>query len=158
MAELNGRSIVFALSNPTSKSERSAEDAYRLTDGRALFASGSPFEPVFIDGKKFIPSQGNNAYIFPGLGLGILASASRRVTSGMLLAAARVLASELSKTDLEEGRIYPPLARIREVSLRIAAAVAAIAHDQGLAATPKPADPASFIRAQVFEPSYRNYV
>ncbi|MGA8477130.1 MAG: malic enzyme-like NAD(P)-binding protein [Chthoniobacterales bacterium] len=113
---------------------------------------------MFIDGKKFIPSRGNNAYIFPGLGLGILASASRRVTSGMLLAAARVLASELSETDLEEGRIYPPLARIREVCLKIAAAVAAIAYDQGLAATPKPADLASFIRAQVFEPSYRNYV
>ena len=158
MAELNERPIVFALSNPTSKSECSAEDAYRLTDGRAVFASGSPFDPVFIDGKKFIPSQGNNAYIFPGLGLGILASASRRVTSGMLLAAARVLASELSETDLEEGRIYPPLARIREVSLKIAAAVAAIAYDQGLAATPKPADLASFIRAQVFEPNYRNYV
>ncbi len=78
---------------------------------------------MFIDGKKFIPSRGNNAYIFPGLGLGILASASRRVTSGMLLAAARVLASELSETDLEEGRIYPSLALIREVSLKIAAAV-----------------------------------
>lgn len=158
MAELNERPIVFALSNPTSKSECNAEDAYRLTDGRAVFASGSPFGPVFVGGKKFIPSQGNNAYIFPGLGLGIVASGSRRVTNGMLLAAARVLASELFERDLDEGRIYPPLARIREVSLKIATAVAAIAYDQGLAATPKPADLESFIRAQVFEPNYRNYV
>jgi malate dehydrogenase (oxaloacetate-decarboxylating)(NADP+) len=158
MAELNERPIVFALSNPTSKSECNAEDAYRLTDGRAVFASGSPFDPIFIDGKKFIPSQGNNAYIFPGLGLGIVASGSRRVTNGMLIAAARALASELSETDLDEGRIYPPLTRIREVSVRIAMAVATVAYNHGLAATPQPADLESFIRAQVFEPNYRNYV
>jgi Malic enzyme, NAD binding domain len=133
------------------------EDAYRLTEGRAVFASGSPFDPVFVDGRKFIPSQGNNAYIFPGLGLGIVASGSRRVTNGMLLAAAGVLASELSETDLNEGRIYPPVARIREVSIKIATAVASVAYNQGLAATAEPAGLESYIRAQVFEPNYRNY-
>jgi malate dehydrogenase (oxaloacetate-decarboxylating)(NADP+) len=158
MAKLNQKPIVFALSNPTSKCECTAEDAYRVTDGRAVFASGSPFDPVFIDGQKCIPSQGNNAYIFPGLGLGIVASGSRRLTNGMLLAAARALAKELSEIDLDEGRIYPPLARIREVSLKIATVVATVAYDHGLAAIPKPADLESHIRAQVFEPNYRNYV
>lgn len=158
MAKLNEQPIIFVLSNPASKSECKAEDAYRLTGGRAVFASGSSFESVFVDGRKFIPSQANNAYIFPGLGLGIIATGSRRVTNGMLLAAAGALANELSKTDLDEGRIYAPLARIREVSVKVAISVAAVAYNQGVARTPRPADLASYIRAQVLEPNYRNYV
>jgi malate dehydrogenase (oxaloacetate-decarboxylating)(NADP+) len=158
MAKLNERPIVFALSNPTSKSECTAEDAYRLTEGRAVFASGSPFDPVFVDGKKFIPSQCNNSYVFPGVGLGIVATASRRVTNEMLLAAAGALVNELSETESGEGRIYPSLTRIRAASVKIAMAVATVAYDQGLAATPKPADLESYIRAQMFEPNYRDYV
>ena len=157
MGKLNEKPIIFALSNPTSKSECTAEAAYRLTNGRAIFASGSPFSPVAVDGKRLIPSQCNNVYIFPGLGLGIVASQSRRVTGAMLLVAARSLAAEVTAADLAEGRIYPPLARIREVSLKIALAVANIAYDQKLTLAPRPTDLEAHIRAQVFVPSYPTY-
>jgi malate dehydrogenase (oxaloacetate-decarboxylating)(NADP+) len=158
MGEINQRPVIFALSNPTSKSECTAEAAYQCTGGRAIFACGSPFEPVVIDGEKLIPSQGNNAYIFPGLGLGIVASQSRRVTDDTLLAAARALAAEVTKDDLAEGRIYPALGRIREVSVKIAMAVANVVYGQGLTDAPRPLDLESHIRAQIFTPHYTSYV
>lgn len=157
MGGTNERPIIFALSNPTSKSECTAEAAYRCTGGRAIFASGSPFDPIVIDGRKLVPSQGNNVYIFPGLGLGTVAAESRRVTDAMLLAAARTLAGEVSKSDLAEGRIYPRLARIRQVSVKIAVAVAKAAYDQGLTAQREPLDLEAYIRDQMYIPTYTDY-
>ncbi len=133
MSEINARPLVFALSNPTAKAECTAQQAYDWSDGRAIFASGSPFDPVQRGHDLLVPGQGNNAYIFPGVGLGAIASGATRVTDEMFLAAARVLAEQVTEEDLALGRVYPALDHIREVSARIAAEVAAIAYQRGLA-------------------------
>jgi malate dehydrogenase (oxaloacetate-decarboxylating)(NADP+) len=154
MAEINKQPIVFALSNPTSQAECSAEEAYRHTGGRALFACGSPYDPVTIDGKTFVPRQGNNSYIFPGVGLGAIASATRLVTDEMFMAAAHTLAEMVSDADLKQGSLYPALPRIREVSARIATAVAAVAYQRGLATGPTPNDLRALVQSQMYDPRY----
>lgn len=158
MAELNKRPIVFALSNPTSQAECSAEEAYTFTGGRAIYASGSPFDPVVFGGKRFVPGQGNNAYIFPGVGLGVVASGAKHVTDTMFSAAAKTLAGEVSESDLAQGSIYPPLSRIREVSKQIAAAVAEVAFEEGLAEVRRPVDMLDYVASLMYEPSYPTYV
>ncbi|MBZ5498072.1 MAG: NAD-dependent malic enzyme [Acidobacteriia bacterium] len=122
MAKINERPIVFPLSNPTSKAECTAGDAMRWSDGRAIVATGSPFDPVVIGGKRFRIGQCNNAFIFPGIGLGLTASRARRTTDGMFLEAARALASKVTSKDLDESAVYPELPRIRECSLGVACA------------------------------------
>ncbi|MGY8679470.1 NAD-dependent malic enzyme [Bradyrhizobium sp. UFLA05-153] len=154
IAKLNAHPIVFALSNPTSKAECSAEDAYRYTEGRALFACGSPYDPVTLNGRTFVPRQGNNSYIFPGVGLGVIASRSRLVTDEMFMAAAHSLADCVGKDDLDQGSLYPALPRIREVSAKIAAAVAQVAYQRGLADGPAPNDVMGLVRSQMYEPHY----
>ena len=158
MARINKRPIVFALSNPTSQSECTAEEAYRYTDKRAVFASGSQFPPVVMDGQTFVPGQANNSYIFPGVGLGILASEASRVTDEMFAAAAKALDEQVSEEDFKLGRIYPSLSRIREVSVNIALAVAKVAFARGLTALPKPADLPGLIKSKMYDPTYQEYV
>lgn len=158
LARANQRPIVFALSNPTSKSECTAEEAYTWTDGRAIFACGSPFGPVTVAGRTHVPGQGNNVYIFPGIGLAISACGITRVTDEMFCVAARVLAEATSPHDLEQGSVYPPLRQIREVSAVIAVAVAEVAYQRGLALGPEPENLSAYVRSQMYEPNYPNYV
>jgi malate dehydrogenase (oxaloacetate-decarboxylating)(NADP+) len=158
MTKLNPRPIIFALSNPTSKAECTAEQAYTWSGGRAIFASGSPFAPVEFNGQRHVPGQGNNIYIFPGVGLGALVSEAREVTDSMFLTAARTLANLVGPDDLAVGRVYPALTKVREVSLQIAIAVATAAFDAKLAQTRRPKDLEADIRKRMFEPVYRDYV
>lgn len=158
MARMNTHPIVFALSNPTSKSECTAEQAYAGTGGRALFACGSPFDPVTLGGKTFVPRQGNNSYIFPGVGLGAIASRTTRISDAMFMAAARTLAGMVSEEDLAQGSLYPPLARIRDVSAAIATAVAECAYAEGTAGKPRPKNVAEDVSAQMYDPRYKSYV
>ena len=154
MAQINKLPIVFALSNPTSKAECSADEAYQHTGGRALFACGSPYDPVTFNGMTYVPRQGNNSYIFPGVGLGAIASGTRLVTDEMFMAAAHTLANLVSEEDLKQGSLYPALPRIREVSAHIAAAVAEIAYNRGFATGEAPKDLLANVQSQMYDPHY----
>ena len=158
MARLNQRPVVFALSNPTSKAECTAEQCYTWTDGRGIFASGSPFAPVIYQGVTHVPGQGNNSYIFPGVGLGVIASESRRVTDEMFYVAARKLADLVTEDDLKVGRLYPDLKRIREVSAKIGTAVAEVAFQRHLTNMLRPVDLETHVKDTMFDPHYPNYV
>lgn len=157
MSEHHQRPIVFALSNPTVKAECTAEQAYQWSGGRAIFSSGSPFPSVQLGLDRFEPGQGNNAYIFPGVGLGAIASQASEVSDEMFLAGARVLSLQVDEADLAVGRIYPKLERIREVSVKIAVEVASIAYARGLAQRTQPENLLQDIQEQMFEPVYPHY-
>jgi malate dehydrogenase (oxaloacetate-decarboxylating)(NADP+) len=158
MARLNKRPIIFPYSNPTSHSECTAEEAYRWTDGRAVFASGSPFQPVYLGDKTFLPSQGNNVYIFPAVGMAIYATEAARVTDEMFIVAARALAEQVTPAQIATGLIYPPQSMILDVSLNVARAVARYIFDHGLAGVPAPADLAVYMAEKVYRPAYRPLV
>jgi malate dehydrogenase (oxaloacetate-decarboxylating)(NADP+) len=132
------RPVLFALSNPTSKAECTAAQAYSWSRGRAVFASGSPFGAVTFEGREFQPGQGNNACVFPGIGLGVVVCGARLIPDDFFLAAARTLAGTVATKDLERGSLYPPVRNIRRISLAIAVSVAGKAHELGLARSRRP--------------------
>jgi malate dehydrogenase (oxaloacetate-decarboxylating)(NADP+) len=154
MAAINERPIIFPYSNPTSRSECTAEEAYRWSDGRAIFASGSPFPPVEIGGKTFVPGQGNNVYIFPAMGMAIFATQAKRVTDEMFIVAARAVAEQVTDDNLKVGLIYPPQGRMLETSLHVATRVAELVFEKGLARVPDSPDVAAHIRASAYRPAY----
>ncbi|KAJ7969546.1 Malic enzyme [Quillaja saponaria] len=158
VSSYNDKPLILALSNPTSQSECTAEEAYTWSEGRAIFASGSPFDPVEYNGKVFVPGQSNNAYIFPGLGLGLVISGAIRVHDDMLLAASEALAKQVTNENYEKGLIYPRFSDIRKISANIAAKVAAKAFELGLATRlPRPADLVKYAESCMYSPIYRSY-
>jgi len=154
MAEINERPIIFPYSNPTSRSECTADEAYRWTQGRAIFASGSPFPPVEIAGKTFVPGQGNNVYIFPAMGMAVYATEAKRVTDQMFIVAAKALAEQVTEESLEKGLIYPPQSKILASSLHVGAKVADYIFREGLAGVPKPGDIAAYISEAAYRAAY----
>lgn len=150
--------VIFALSNPTTKSECTAEQAYEWTNGDAIFASGSPFDPVRLNGNIYVPGQGNNMFIFPGVGLGGVSCGARKITDAMFYTAAKTLAHMVTDGELATGTMYPDLRKIRQISLAIATAVCRAAYEEGLATVPEPQDIRTYVRDRMYQPDYHPYV
>lgn len=154
MAANQQRPAIFALSNPTSRAECTAEQAYEWSEGRAIFVSGSPFDPVIYKGTQLRPGQGNNAYIFPGIGLGALACRANRITDNMFLSAARSLAAQVEQVQIDQGTLYPPLTQLRGVSKGIARAVAKAALSDCVATTQEEAQVEQYLAENWYDANY----
>jgi malate dehydrogenase (oxaloacetate-decarboxylating)(NADP+) len=154
MSKVNAQPIIFPYSNPTSRSECTAEEAYKWSNGKAIFASGSPFDPVTLGAKTFVPGQGNNVYIFPAMGMAVLATQAKRVTQQMFIVAAKAVAEQVTQEDLNSGLIYPPQSQILDASLHTAAKIATYVFDNNLARVERPKDIEAHVRAMAYKPVY----
>ncbi len=154
MARINPRPIIFALSNPTDHAECTAEEAYRWSEGRALYAAGVPFPPVRCGNKTLVPGQGNNLYVFPAVGLSIVATKARRVTDEMFVVAARAVADQVTQAELDSGLLYPPQSNILETEVAVAVKVSETIFARSLAGVEKPADVRSFVEGRLYKPEY----
>jgi malate dehydrogenase (oxaloacetate-decarboxylating)(NADP+) len=154
MTKYNKKPVIFALSNPTSHSECTAEQAYQWSKGKAIFASGSPFDPVMYNQRRYVPGQANNSYVFPGIGLGVVVSKANRVTDEMFMAAARTLADLATDRDLSQGRLFPALTQIRDISAHIAYAVCNVAEEQDLLPEALPDNLMETIKQVMYDPKY----
>lgn len=158
MCEVNARPMIFALSNPTSKAECTAKQAYTWSEGKCLFACGSPFAPVAVGNKTFVPRQGNNSYVFPGIGFGCIFVCAKTIPNQIFLTAAKTLANLVSESDLANGSLYPPLSQVRELSAHIAVAVADYCFKNGLAQVERPADLDKAVREAMWQPTDPKFV
>ncbi|HQQ95198.1 MAG TPA: NAD-dependent malic enzyme [Bacteroidia bacterium] len=154
MSAINERPVIFPYSNPTSHAECTAEQAYTWSKGKAVFASGSPFPQFTYQGKTFIPGQGNNVFIFPGLGLAIYATQAKRVTDQMLLVAAEAVAEQVKEENFQNGLIYPPVSTIQDVSFHVAVQITKEIYNSGLSSVLEPSDIPSFLKSKMYNPAY----
>src|SRR6516225_4052787 len=158
MTRFNARPIIFALSNPTEHHECLPEQAYAWSGGNAVYAGGIQFPPVHLGGQTFLPSQANNLYIFPAVGMAIHATNAKRVTDEMFIEAAHAVADQVSPEQLKLGMLFPPQSNILETEIKTAVRVAKLVFDSNLARVARPADYEAFIRSHVYKPEYRNLV
>jgi malate dehydrogenase (oxaloacetate-decarboxylating)(NADP+) len=158
MSRLNARPIIFALSNPIDRHECLPEQAYAWSKGKAIYAGGVQFPPVHLDGQTFLPSQANNLYIFPAVGMAIYATNAKRATDEMFIEAAHAVADQVTSEQLKLGMLFPPQSNILEVEIQTAARVAKLVFDSGLARVERPPNMEKFIRQQVYRPEYQTLV
>jgi malate dehydrogenase (oxaloacetate-decarboxylating) len=157
MAEQVKRPVIFPLSNPTDRSEATPADLDEWTQGRAVIATGSPFPPLTRAGRQFRVDQNNNAYVYPGIGLGAIAVRARRISDGMFLAAAKTIAEHSPARRDPSANLLPPLTAIRKLSFDVAFAVARAAQQEGCAERLSEEETAAAIRAKMWEPVYAPY-
>ena len=158
MSRHNQRPVIFALSNPIEHHECLPEQAYEWSRGKAIYAGGVQFPPVHFAGRTFLPSQANNLYIFPAVGLAIHVTNATRVTDQMFIEAAHAVADQVTPEQLQLGMLFPPQSNILESEIKTAVRVAQFVFEEGLASVERPDDCEAFIRSHVYKPGYGDFV